>query len=158
MIRPLEETLADVDQALQGAVGLSVATLDALPAGALLNLLRPGDALAAERVKAWLEADPLVSRTGLAVGMPDLHEVSELGSVMLTQPDGLGADLNEAQEDLLQRASELAIQSANATNSDESRGAIAVELRERLSEIAAVVAMDLRQDGRPLRSWMTALC
>jgi flagellar hook-associated protein 3 FlgL len=36
---------------------------------------------------------------------------------------------------LLQRASELAIQSANATNSDESRGAIAVELRERLSEL-----------------------
>lgn len=36
---------------------------------------------------------------------------------------------------LLQRASELAIQSANATNSDQSRGAIAVELRERLNEL-----------------------
>lgn len=36
---------------------------------------------------------------------------------------------------LLQRASELAIQSANASNTDQARGVIAVELRERLSEL-----------------------
>lgn len=61
-------------------------------------------ALAAERVGSWLKDDPLVSRPGLLVGMPDLHEVSELGSVILTRPDGLGADLNDAQEGLLQQA------------------------------------------------------
>lgn len=38
----------------------------------------------------------------------------------------------------LQRARELAIQSANATNSNESRGAIAVELRQRLDELVAM--------------------
>jgi hypothetical protein len=74
-----------------------------------VSLLRPLRArwtksLAARRVQGWLEADPLVSDAKLAVGMPELHEVSELGSVLLSRPDGLGADLNEAQEGLLQQA------------------------------------------------------
>ncbi len=36
---------------------------------------------------------------------------------------------------ILQRASELTVQAANGTNSDQSRGAIAAELRERLNEL-----------------------
>jgi hypothetical protein len=74
-----------------------------------VRLLRPlrqrwTKALAALRVQGWLESDPLVSDAKLAVGMPELHEVSELGSVLLSRPDGLGADLSEAQEGLLQQA------------------------------------------------------
>ncbi len=41
-------------------------------------------------------------------------------------------------DDNLQRVRELAVQAANATNSDQSRAAIAVEVRERLSELVAM--------------------
>ena len=40
----------EVEDALQGTLGLSLASLDALPASAILNLLHPEDGLATERV------------------------------------------------------------------------------------------------------------
>lgn len=61
-------------------------------------------ALVAARLKAWLQADPLVAQAGLEVTVPELHEVTEVGSLALIQPSGLGADLSEAQESLVQHA------------------------------------------------------
>jgi len=102
-----EPGLAVLRQALGAAI--DEVTWSAAVSSQNHELLRPVwdrwiKALAAERVRAWLKGDPLVSRPGLLVGMPDLHELSELGSVILTRPDGLGADLNDAQEGLLQQA------------------------------------------------------
>ena len=60
--------------------------------------------LAAFRVQAWLESHPQVRKSRLVVGMPQLHEVTELGSVALTRSDGMAADLSVPLEQLLQQA------------------------------------------------------
>ncbi len=51
---------------------------------------------------------------------------------------GLESAALDSVDNILQRARELAVQSANATNSDDSRAAIAVELRERLVELVSL--------------------
>ena len=43
---------AEAEEALQATLGLSLSSLDALPAAAILSLLHPGDDLATERVAA----------------------------------------------------------------------------------------------------------
>ena len=62
---PSDEGSQDIDDALGDALGLSLATLDQLPASALIALLSPGDDLAAERLESVaLALEALALRPG----------------------------------------------------------------------------------------------
>ncbi len=60
--------------------------------------------LAVKRVVAWLSEHPHVTHAGLKVNAPPAYDVSELDSLTLTQPDGLGAQISANQLVLLKQA------------------------------------------------------